>query len=160
MSTKRLYHEKQYLGFNRFGMLRRMIVILFCFLFYFVSEDKGDSAELFFYIGIALLIMSAGAMLVSHLETRLEGTNLHLIGPMTFKEVHLDLTDIRQLKVKPYSRFMLNRPMFNLHRRGSIRFYTHGKWCVEFVTAEGETVRLGTQRPEQLRAVLESFQAK
>lgn len=157
MSSDLAFHEKQYLGFNRYGIIRRTVVMLFCFIFYFVSNDKENSAVLFFYLGIAVLIISGIAMMISHLETRIEGTNLHLIGPMSSREVHMDLNGIHDVKVKPYSRFVLNRPMFNLHRRGSVRFFTHGKWCVEFINAKDEIVRLGTQRPEQLRAVLESL---
>ena len=135
MSTEVKYHEKQYLGFNRFGLLRRIVIMLFCFLFYFASDDdQGDTANLFFYVGIAILVMSGIAMLISHLETNIIGSKLILSGPMTHKKVELELNGISNIHIRPYSKFIMNRPMFNLHRNNARRFYTHGNMCVEFTT--------------------------
>jgi hypothetical protein len=157
MSTEVKYHEKQYLGFNRFGLLRRIVIMLFCFLFYFASDDdQGDTANLFFYVGIAILVMSGIAMLISHLETNIIGSKLILSGPMTHKKVELELNGISNIHIRPYSKFIMNRPMFNLHRNNARRFYTHGNMCVEFTTSEGEVIRLGSQRPEGLKRSLEA----
>ena len=102
------FHEKQYLGFNRFGILRRIVLVVFCFLFYFASEDEGDTADLFFYLGMFILVISAGAMMVSHLETQVTRGKLTLVGPMTHRRVEMDLSGIRDIEVAPYSRFMMN----------------------------------------------------
>lgn len=161
MATHPDFHERQYLGFNRFGLVRRIVIVLFCFVFYLVSEDTtGNTADLFFYLGLIILAMSAGAMLVSHLDTTLTGTTLKLVGPMTFRQVEMDIKGITEINVKPYSNFLMSRPMFNLHRKDARRFYTHGKWCVEFTTSEGETVLLGSQRPKELKQALEEAQTK
>jgi hypothetical protein len=156
MQTTFDFNERQYLGFNRFGLLRRMTIMLFCFVFYFVSENTEDeTADLFFFLGILVLIISAGAMMVSHLHTTLIGKSLILVGPMTFRKVEMDVSSTSNIEVKPYSNFIMNRPMFNLHRKDARRFYTHGKWCVEFNSADGELIKLGTQRPTELKAALE-----
>lgn len=155
------FHERQYLGFNRFGMLRRFVIILFCFVFYMVSgEEAGETAHLFFYLGLALLVINALAMLISHLDTTLNDTTLKLVGPITFRKVEMDVRGISSIEIKPYSAFLLNRPMFNLHRQNARTFYTHGKWCVEFTAPNGETVRLGSQRPKELKLALEEAVAK
>jgi hypothetical protein len=155
MSEDVTFLEKQYMGFNRFGLMRRMVITLFCFVFYFTSDDtQGNTADIFFYLGIGILVMSAGALLISHLETRIEGNTLTLIGPMTHKKVVIEMSDISDVVVMPYSKFLMNRPMFNLHRKNARRFYTHGNGCVEF-TANGERIKLGTQRAEELKRILD-----
>lgn len=159
MAHKYDYHERQYLGFNRFGIIRRTVIALFCLIFYYASETDDEMKDLFFLLAIVILALSLISMLIQHLETRLDGSTLTLIGPMTFKKVTLDVEGLQSLEVKPYSRLRLNRPMFNLHRKGSIRFFTYGKWCVEFVTKDGERIRLGTQRPNGLKEILSKFQA-
>ena len=76
---------------------------------------------------------------------------------MTFKKVEMDLDGIKYVEVKPYSKFLLNRPMFNLHKKNSQRFFTYGHWCVEFKTKDGQVVTLGTQRPNGLKEILSKF---
>ncbi|MEX2597220.1 MAG: hypothetical protein WEC59_09870 [Salibacteraceae bacterium] len=159
MTTKYDFHEKQYLGYNRFGIIRRTVIALFCLVFYYAAEADDQMKSAFFILAVAILFMSLVSILIQHLETRLEGSTLTLIGPMTFKKVQLDLTDIKNLTVKPYSRLILNRPLFNLHRKNSLRFYTHGKWCVEFETKDGDVITLGTQRPDGLKEILSKFEA-
>lgn len=154
------FHEKQYLGFNRFGIMRRIVIVVFCFLFFFASEDEGDTANLFFYLGMFILVISAGAMMVSHLETRVKDGKLLLTGPMTHRRVEMDLSGISDISVEPYSKFMMNRPMFNLHRKNARRFYTHGNKCVQFTAADGEVIKLGSQRPEELKRALEAGASK
>lgn len=151
------YHERQFLGFNRFGIIRRTVIALFCLIFYYAAEADDEMKNLFFLLAIVILALSLLSMLIQHLETRLSGSQLTLIGPMTFKKVVLDLEGLKYVEVKPYSRLMLNRPMFNLHRDGTIRFFTYGKWCVEFETKDGQKVRLGTQRPNGLKEIFSKF---
>ncbi len=160
MAIKYDYQEKQYLGFNRFGIMRRTVIALFCLIFYYASEVDDQTKNVFFLLAIVVLVLSLVSMMIQHLETRLEGSKLTLIGPMTFKKVELEMDGLRALEVKPYSKFLLNRPMFNLHRKESIRFFTYGKWCVEFETKNGERITLGTQRPQGLYEILSKFLAE
>ena len=60
MSDKQsLFEEKQYLGYNKLSFLRRMVLALFCFLAYYWSEEQNKSGELFFFMGIAIIVISA-----------------------------------------------------------------------------------------------------
>lgn len=160
MATKYDYHERQFLGFNRFGIIRRTVIALFCLAFYYASDAQDEIKNLFFILAVVVLALSLISLLIQHLETRLEGSKLTLIGPMTFRKVELDLEGLQSVEVKPYSSLALNRPLFNLHRKGTVRFFTYGKWCVEFVTRDGETIRLGTQRPNGLKEILSNFVAE
>jgi hypothetical protein len=148
------YFERQYLGFNRFGLVRRMVIAIFCLVFYFVSDESVLNRNLFFYIGLFVLALSAGALLMKHLETSLLDGKLKIKGTMTSKEVEFEVTELQSVQVLPYSRFVMNRPMFNLHRRGQLRFYTHGTMAVRFTLKDGQVVKLGTQRPEALKDAL------
>ncbi|MDP4663394.1 MAG: hypothetical protein NWQ55_01920 [Salibacteraceae bacterium] len=151
------YIERQYLGFNRFGLIRRIVITIFCFVFYFVSDDAALNRDLFFYLGLFVLVLSAAALLIRHLETTVKDGKLKLVGPTTFKKVELDLKELQAVEIRPYSRFVMNRPMFNLHRKGQLRFYTHGNMCVMFKLKDGQVVKLGTQRPDALKAILEKY---
>jgi len=157
MAIKYDYHERQYLGYNRFGVIRRTVIALFCLVFYYASEVDDQTRNVFFLLALVVLVLSLISLMIQHLETRLEGSQLTLIGPMTFKKVVMDMEGLRSLEVKPYSRFMLNRPMFNLHRKESVRFFTYGQWCVEFETKDGQRVKLGTQRPKGLYEILSKY---
>ncbi len=156
MTSPRSYEEFQFLGYNRFATSRRMIVALFCFLFYFVSEETTDeSSNLFFYLGVIVLVITVVAMFIPHCTTRISDGELQLIGPVSFRSVTIDLKGADSFRICNYSKFLLNRPVFNLHRKNVIRFYTFGKEAIEFTTAKGERIRLGTQRPEALKMALE-----
>jgi hypothetical protein len=157
MATKHDYSEKQYLGYNRFGIIRRTVIALFCLAVYFMSEVDDQMKETFLLLAIVILVLSIASLLIQHLETRLDGSKLTLIGPMTFKKVEMDLDGLKYVEVKPYSKFLLNRPMFNLHKKNSQRFFTYGHWCVEFETKDGQVVTLGTQRPNGLKEILSKF---
>lgn len=150
------FHEKQYLGFNRFGLVRRIVIMAFCFAFYFASGEEAKNGELFFYLGMFILVLSGLALLIQHLETIVKDGKLHLIGPMTFKKVAFDISEIDSIEIAPYSKFLMNRPMFNLHRRGQLRFYTHGNMCVRITLKDGQLIKLGTQRPDALKKALDA----
>lgn len=155
-----IFSEVQHLGHNRYGILRRSVVMLFCFVFYYVSSSESKTAEIFFYLGIAMLVLNMLALSVAHLRTEISGTKISLRGALSFRKAEFDLEGLRSAESKPFSRFLLNRPIFNLHRRGAHHFFTHGHWCVKFETRHGEVVKLGTQRPAELLKVLQGFLAK
>ena len=46
--------------------------------------------------------------------------------------------------------------MYNLHRKGTIRFFTRGTECVELVDKDGLVYLIGTQKADELTKVLEN----
>ena len=155
MTEQSTFEEFQFLGYNRFGTSRRLIVALFCFLFYFFSEEPADpSRDLFFYLGVIMLLITVTAMFIPHCTIRVSHGKLQLKGPVSFRSVEIDLDGVDVVNVVDYSRFQLNRPVFNLHRKNLVRFYTFGKQAVEFETPNGERIRLGTQRPQALATAI------
>jgi hypothetical protein len=48
----------------------------------------------------------------------------------------------------------LNNPVFNLHLKGLVRFYTGGNEAVEITPKNGDPYRIGTQKPVELEKIL------
>ena len=50
--------EKQYLGLNKMSLTRRMSLAIFCFVAHYWRENHEKSSELFFFIGLSILVIS------------------------------------------------------------------------------------------------------
>ncbi|MEW6468872.1 MAG: hypothetical protein AB1458_08110 [Bacteroidota bacterium] len=168
MEEKILFEEKQYLGFNRFSIIRRAILAFFCFGAYYWSqnpkpvnisgirigsypaEDIPNSGELFFILGIIILLLSGLLVFVLHLHTTVTETHIVLVGLWTKRMVKIDLRNITDAKVVRYKSAALKQPVYNLHYKGTIRFFTSGNEAVEIRDKTGLTYRIGTQRASEL----------
>ena len=51
--------ERQYLGLNKMSLSRRIVLALFCFIAFYWRENHEKSGELFFFLGVAILMISA-----------------------------------------------------------------------------------------------------
>jgi len=167
MNTEQiLFDERQYLGLNRHSIMRRLLVAVFCFTAYYWSENPkpvstalfelgeypGDThyGRLFFWLGIVVLVFSVLMLFILHMRTTVIPGAMIIDGLWSARRVRIELGSIvsaRAVRLKP-SFFI--RPVYNLHTRGRIRFYTHGNEAVELTTRDGIIYRIGTQRPEQL----------
>ncbi|MCC7302328.1 MAG: hypothetical protein IT233_06780 [Bacteroidia bacterium] len=172
---KILFEEKQYLGYNTFSIVRRMVLCLFCFVGYYwsqnpkpvdvsvlhIGEYPGNhypgSGELFFLLGMVILILSVILIFVLHLHTQVTRTHITLIGLWTKRMVRIELKDIRGVAVIHYKNLLLKQPVYNLHYQGRIRFYTAGSAAVEITDREGRIFRIGSSRAEELARLLESL---
>lgn len=155
MEQKNQFEEKQYLGYNKLSFLRRMLLAAFCFFAYYWSEEQNRSGDLFFIVGMAILVISALLIFVLHLHTKVENGSLILDGLWTARKIKIDLSSIEQVRKAEYSRFFFNNSVYNLHRKGTIRFYTRGKECVELVDKDGLVYLVGSQRVDELTKVIE-----
>src|SRR5437773_11194369 len=115
MAEKILFEEKQYLGYNKFSIIRRMILSFFCFLAYYWSQNPKPvdvsgihigsypiavphSGELFFILGILILIISGILIFVLHLHTTVTPSTITLIGLWTSRLVKIDTRNIVSVK--------------------------------------------------------------
>ena len=48
--------EKQYLGLNKMALTRRLALAIFCFIAYYWRVNHDKSGELYFVIGIVIII--------------------------------------------------------------------------------------------------------
>ena len=157
MESDILYEESQYLGYNRLSFLRRMVLALFCFLSYYWSGNSVDaegSGSLFFFLGVAIIGVSAILVFILHYRTRVENGSLILDGLWTARKVKIDLSSIKDVSKVKYSRFFFNRAVYNLHLKGAIHFYTRGKECIQLTDKDGLKYLIGSQNPTELLRVL------
>jgi len=147
------YEEKQYLGYNQFNLLVRVIIAAGCLLSYFLADASSvadDSFELFLILGISVLVISLMLFFVLHIKTEIKDEFMLLSGFWTTRVVKIDLKNIVSCEKVKYSKFMLNRAVYNLHLKGKIKFFTSGTYAVELIDKEGLKYRIGTQRADEL----------
>ena len=167
-----LFDEKQYLGYNKQSILRRTILALFCFLAYYWSvnpkqvdvsgihigsypvQNIENSGNLFFIMGVIILLFSIGLVFVIHLHTSVTSTNITLTGFWTSRKVKIDFSSIVSVRLVRYRRHFVGRSVYNLHSKGKIRFYTRGTELVELIDKDGLKYRIGSQRAGDLLAII------
>ena len=148
------FFEKQYLGLNKMSLSRRIALALFCFVAYYWRENNEKSGELFFFLGAAILVISILLVFILHFETRLQNRSIILDGLWTSRKIKIDLGSIRSVKKIQYSKYILNRSVYNLHLKGTIRFYTRGSDAVELTDRDGLIYLIGSQKSEELVSII------
>ncbi len=154
-----LFQERQTLGSVRFWTTRRFILALFCFGAYFVSEERNRSeeADLFLVVGTAIVAISIIFIFLTHYRTIIENKNLILTGLWSTKKVKIDLGNIKHSEIVKYSPFMINNPVYNLHKKGTIRFYAYGKYAVQLTDKDGLIYLIGSQDPIEFNTIIQSI---
>lgn len=157
MESEILYEESQYLGYNRLSFLRRMVLALFCFLSYYWSENSVESegsGSLLFFLGVAIIFVSAILVFILHFRTCVANGSLILDGLWTARKVKIDLSSIKDVTKVKYSRFFFNRAVYNLHLKGAVHFYTRGNECIQLTDKDGLKYLIGSQKPSELLRIL------
>lgn len=170
-----LFEEKQYMGHNRLSIIWRMILALFCFIGYYWSENPkpvqvsvfyigsypvqhiAHSGQIFFILGIIILIFSAGLTYILHIHTRIYDGYISIDGFWTARRVKIDLTTVNHIRKGRYKRNIFRRAVYNLHAKGIIRFYTSGEEFIELRDLSGFTYRIGTQKAGEMFGVLKNM---
>lgn len=158
MNKQVLYQERQAMATQRFWTTRRFVLALFCFAAYFISEERRrqNEADLFLLVGAGILLISILFVFMTHYRTSVENGSLILTGSWSTKKVKIDLSSIVSSEIIQYSTFLINNPVYNLHKKGTIRFYAYGKYAVKLVDKDGLVYIIGTQDPIELNRVMQS----
>jgi hypothetical protein len=170
MQENILFEEKQYIGYNKWSILWRTVLAMFCFILYYWSENPKpvdvamveipsspvdeNSGQLFFLMGIILMTLSLILIFVLHIHTKIIGNSLILDGLWTSRKVKIDLSNIVDVKKVKYSKYLLNRPVYNLHFKNKIRFFTQGNDALELTDKDGLKYRIGSQKPDEFIKIL------
>ncbi|MFM2207621.1 MAG: hypothetical protein RL213_1596 [Bacteroidota bacterium] len=154
MSEQPLYEEKQYLGFNRLSMVRRLLLTLFCFGIHLWKVKHGLNGDLFFWLGCGIIVLSILLLFTLHIRIRVYKSYMVLTGLWTSRPVTIQLKDIRSVVRKRYSKYHLNNPVFNLKWKGIVRFYTDGEEAVEITDHSGLPYRIGSHSPGKFEQAL------
>lgn len=123
---------------------------LFCFAAYFITDQREENADLFLVVGCSILIVSVIMMFMLHFKTTVNNKSVILNGLWTTRMVKIDLNSIVKVERAPYSSFMINNPVYNLHKKGTVRFYAGGKDSVRLTDRDGLVYIIGTQNPAEL----------
>jgi hypothetical protein len=172
LESQPLYEEKQFLGTNRVSVLLRTAFALLCFVGYYWSENPkpvdvsgihigpypiyeiARSGRVFFILGIFILLLSVVLMYVLHTHILVYSEYLILGGFWGSRKVKIDLRNVHTLKKLHYKKNVLRRPVYNLHIKGVVKFYTAGDDFVELKDKDGFTYRIGTRRPNELFKII------
>ena len=146
--------EKQYLGLNKMSLTRRMSLAIFCLVAYFWRENHDKAGELYFFIGIGIMFISILLLLILHFETKVKNGSIILDGLWTSSKIKIDTASIVTAKKVKYSKYFLNRAVYNLHLKGTIRFYTRGVDAVELTDKDGLIYLIGSQKAGELARII------
>jgi len=142
--------EKQYLGRDYSRISVRLVLALFCFAAYFITEGREENAALFLVVGCGILLVSVIMMFLLHFKTTVRNQSIVLDGLWTTKMVKIDLNSIVKVERTPYSSYIINNPVYNLHQKGTVRFYAGGEDAVKLTDKDGLLYIIGTQCPSEL----------
>ena len=148
--TEHPFFEKQYLGRDFNFISIRLVLATFCFMAYYFTDNRDTNADLLLVVGCAILVISIFMLFMLHYQTTVKNNAILLNGLWTTRLVKIDLNSIILVEKAPYSSYILNNPVYNLHRNGSIRFYAGGKDAVKLTDRDGLIYVIGTQRATEL----------
>lgn len=149
MENKQLYLENQYLGRDRGWVSVRLLLALFCFFAYYLNSEHEVNSRLFLVAGSVILLISIGMMYMLHYRIQVVDKSILISGLWTARLVKIDINSISKVELKPYSKFLVNNPVYNLHQKGKIRFYAGGKDSVWITDRDGLIYIIGSQRANE-----------
>ncbi|WP_026896954.1 hypothetical protein [Daejeonella oryzae] len=154
MENKPLFVEKQYLGRDYGRISVRMVMAIFCFAAYYFSEGREGTSDLFLVVGTGILVVSVIMMFLLHYQTIVQNKSIILNGLWTTKVVKIDLNSIVNIEKIKYSPYLINNPVYNLHQKGTIKFYAGGKDAIKLTDRDGLHYIIGTHTPSELEQSL------
>jgi hypothetical protein len=160
MSNKYAYLEKQYIGRDYIRICIRLLLAAFCFGAYVYERDRDNTQDLFLVVGFGIIGISILLLFLIHYKTIIVNKSIILDGLWTAKKVKIDLNSIVSVRKDEYNTFFFNNPVYNLHRKGSIRFYSSGKDAVVLTDRDGLEYFIGTQRPNEMYLVIKDEMSK
>jgi hypothetical protein len=151
MKEKKLFEEKQYLGYNKYALVRQLVLSIFCFTAY--HFQLGD---IFFIIGLCILVISVILLFILHIHTTVFEHCIIIDGLWTSRKVKINLESIVSVEKTIYSKFSLNNPVYNVHDNGTIKFFSGGhNEAVKLTDRDGLVYLIGSQKAEILFNIVE-----
>jgi hypothetical protein len=156
MQHKYKYIEKQYVGRDYIRICIRLVMAAFCFAAYVYERDRDNTVDLFLVVGFGIIAVSIVLLFLIHYQVRVQNKSVIIDGLWTSKKVKIDLISIVSVRKDIYSNYMFNNPVYNLHKKGSIRFYSSGKDAIVLTDRDGLEYFIGTQRPNEMLLVIQA----
>jgi hypothetical protein len=145
-----VFIEKQYLGREFIPTTIRVVLAMFCFAIYFFTDERESSGNLLLVVGIAIIVISVILRFMLHYSTRVLNKSILLDGLWTARLVKIDINSVVKAEKSLYSRYLFNNPVYNLHNRGTIRFYAAGNYAIHLTDRD----IIGSRHPDEfLKAI-------
>jgi hypothetical protein len=158
MSDKPAFIEKQYLGREFIPITIRLVLAMFCFAAYFFTDERERNGDLLVVVGFAIIIISIIMGYLLHFRTRVQNKSILIDGLWTTRLVKIDLNSIAKVEKGQYSKYLFNNPVYNLHSKGTIRFYTAGNDAIYLTDRDGLVYIIGSKHANEfLRAIQEEM---
>jgi len=158
MSEKPVFIEKQYLGREWIPITIRLVLAMFCFAAYFFTDERERNGDLLLVVGFAIITISILMGFLLHFRTRVINKSILVDGLWTTRLVKIDLNSIVKVEKGSYSRYLFNNPVYNLHKSGTIRFYTAGSDAIHLTDRDGLLYIIGSQHANEfLRSIKEEM---
>ncbi|MCQ6960655.1 hypothetical protein [Mucilaginibacter aquariorum] len=158
MSDKSVFIEKQYLGREWIPITIRLVLAMFCFAAYFFTDERERNGDLLAIVGFVIIIISIIMGFLLHFSTRVINKSVLLDGLWSTRRVKIDLNSIVKVEKGSYSRYLFNNPVYNLHTKGTIRFYAAGNDAIHLTDRDGLVYIIGSQHANEfLRAIKEEM---
>jgi|GEM_PF-59026 len=177
MQSNIYFKEKQYLGLNFFSIIVRTTIAVFCFVAYYWSEnpnpvytDIGNfrigsypakeipkSGELFFLMGNFILFFSLLLIFITHLKITINQQYIIIERLWSKSRIKIDVHTINYVKAIEINNVYLQRPVFNLHKKDTIKFYTSGDEAVELVDKDNTRYYIGINKAGEFAQVVEKL---
>jgi hypothetical protein len=158
MSEKPVFIEKQYLGREWIPITIRLVLAMFCFAAYFFTDERERNGDLLLVVGFAIITISILMGFLLHFRTRVINKSILVDGLWTTRLVKIDLNSIVKVEKGSYSRYLFNNPVYNLHKSGTIRFYTAGNDAIHLTDRDGLLYIIGSQQANEfLRSIKEEM---
>lgn len=156
MDGRYTFIEKQYIGRDYIRISIRLIMAAFCFAVYVYERDRDNTVDLFLVVGFGIIGVSIILLFMVQYKTVIENKKVLIDGLWTAKKVEIDLNKIVDIRKATYSRFFFNNPVYNLHKNGTVRFFSSGKDAIVLTDRDGLEYYIGTQRPNEMYLVLQN----
>lgn len=155
MGNRYAFLEKQYIGRDYIRICIRLVMAAFCFAAYVYERDRDNTQDLFLIVGFGIIGISIILLFLIQYKTVINNKSIIIDGLWTAKKVKIDLNSIVKVRKDTYSNYLFNNPVYNLHRKGSIRFYSSGKDAIVLTDRDGLEYYIGTQRPNEMYLVIQ-----
>jgi hypothetical protein len=138
----------------------RLVLAIFCFAAYTFNffTDAENKADILAVVGFGIITISIIMGFMLHFRTRVLNQSVLIDGLWTTRLVKIDLNSIVKVEKGVYSTYLFNNPVYNLHKKGTIRFYTSGKDAIHLTDRDGLVYIIGSQHANEfLRAIREEM---
>jgi hypothetical protein len=155
-TTQPVFTEKQYLGREWIPVTIRLALAMVCFAVYFFTDKNERNADIMVVAGFGIIVISIILGFVVHFTIRVQNQSILLNGIWTTRLVKIDLNSIVKAEKAPYSRYWFNNPVYNLHSKGTIRFYTYGKDAIHLTDRDGLVYIISSHHCNEFLRAIES----